>query len=166
VRRTLIAGFMGVVLLTGVLLAPAAGASTDRASTVCRMNAKLTYKPPLEKGENQNAFFKVAVKLHDCTGGVVSSATGQGGAAGELVCTDGQVSGTAALKIGFDWDTGDETAINAFIDFDTSSFPYGEVVFGLFNGERVRAHFHVRPVKGDCSSTPLVRSLLRGRISF
>jgi hypothetical protein len=67
------------------------------------------------------------------------------------VCTYGHVSGTAAVKVAFDWDTGDRTDINAIIaiiDFDESRFTFGKVVFGLYVGESVRARFHVKPVRG------------------
>jgi hypothetical protein len=148
------------------MMAPAAGASTDRPSTKCAMRAGLHFKPGLNGGSNDFAFFKLSVKLNDCVGGGVSSATGRGGAEGSLVCTDGVVSGTASVKVAFDWDTGDRTDINAIIDFDGSKFTFGKVVFGLFHNDPVRAHFNVRPVRGDCATEPLVLSRLLGSISL
>lgn len=165
-RRALLACMVGGMVLGSAALAPAAGASTDHRSTTCAIHATLNFKPGLNEGQNNNQFFSLHIRLSQCAGGGVSSATGKGGAEGELVCEDGVVTGSAALKAAFDWDTGDRSAINAFINFNRSTIRRGKVVFGLFLNESVGAAFSLRPLTGDCSSTPLLRSRLTGTISL
>jgi hypothetical protein len=57
----------------------AAGASTDRPSTRCTIHASLKFRPGLDGGSNEFAFFKLAITISDCVGGGVSFATGANG---------------------------------------------------------------------------------------
>jgi hypothetical protein len=166
VRRALFAGIIGALLLGSLAAAPAAGASSGHPSTTCTMRGTLRYRPALNHGRTDFAFFTIHLTLSDCVGGGVSSATGKGGAEGSLTCRDGVVTGTAPVKAAFDWDTGDRTAINAFINFNRGRLTHGAVVSGLFLDDPVTGSFDVRPIEGDCDSAPLVRSRIVGSIGL
>jgi hypothetical protein len=158
VKRTLTAGFIGAVVLTTMLIAPSAQASTQVHSTRCAMTMTLKYKPALNAGENSNAFAKVMLRVKNCTGGGVKSGHGKGGIEGDLTCTNGVVTGSAIAKGDVNWNTGDRSALNWIFDFDKGQL-HGKVVSGLFLNDAVTVmHFAMQPVNGDCSTTPLVRS--------
>jgi hypothetical protein len=167
VKRTLAVGFVAVALSTMLMTPGAQAAPTGERSTSCSLVAKLKFRPPMEQGLNENAFINLKVKLRGCSGGTVASAEGFGGSIGDLRCDSGQISGRAAAKAELYWDTGDTSALNFFFVFNKSRLR-GQVVDGLFKGERVSARgFSLTPVKGLCEDgNPLVMSKLKGTLKL
>jgi hypothetical protein len=167
-RRTVAALFVGALVLASVLVsAGAQAAPTDgQFSARCSFKGILTFKPPLNQGENDFAFIKLAFKERRCVGANVTSGKGPGGAEGTIQCESGQVTGHVAAKLVINWDTGDRTDLNFFFEFGENTIR-GVVVYGLFKGDDVKSRrFSMTPLKGDCAETPLVRSLIAGTISF
>ena len=79
----------------------------------------------------------------------------------------GKVRGRAAAKAELSWDTGDQSGLNFFFEFNKSRLR-GEVVGGLFMGERVFSRgFSLTPVKGLCEDgNPLLMSKLKGTLKL
>jgi hypothetical protein len=168
VKRTAIFGFISAMAIATVLVAPSAQAATARApSTVCSfvMNAKF-HDGGLVNGENSHAFFTFDVTLSGCAGSKVTSATGTGGSAGDLFCSDGALQGLSSAKMQVFWDTGGNSGINFHFDFTRSRYG-GKILAGHFRGQRVRARdFPFTATKGDCDSSPLVRAQISGNVSL
>ncbi len=166
-KRALAAGFVGAIVLTTMLMTPGAQAAPmGGQSTSCKVVAKLKFRPPLKEGLNQFAFIKLFLKVRDCSGGVVTSADGLGGSEGDIRCHDGVVRGHAAAKGRLDWDTGDQSGLNWFFEFNKSRLR-GKVVAGLFENDRVFGRFTLTPVRGLCEDgNPLEMSKLKGTLKL
>ena len=167
-KRTAIVGFIGAMALSTVLVAPSALAATaSEPSTVCSFVMKAKFHGGgLVNGENRFAFFTFDVTMDGCTGSAVSSATGAGGSAGDLFCSNGALQGLSSAKMQVFWDTGDQSGINFHFDFTRSRYG-GKVLADLFKGERVRAkNFTFTAKEGDCESSPLIRARITGSVSL
>ena len=160
------AGLIGaVVVLTMVLVAPVAQASSRHPSASCRLSAAMTFKPALMQGANTFEFIQFKVRLHGCSGGGVTHARGYAGAAGTLTCDSGALSGRLSAKMQVFWNTGAESGLNGFLNLTRSAL-HGKVLGGLFRGERAHASFTVTPLDGDCASTPLAHAKMTGALSL
>jgi hypothetical protein len=167
VKRSLTVGFVGAVVLTTMLLAPGAEASVNgHHSTSCAFVMRLKFTPGLHQGLNEQAFIRLKVHLRGCSGGKVQEASGWGGSIGDLRCDSGQITGRAAAKAQLDWNTGDTSALNFFFVFQKSRLR-GQVVDGLFKGERIQAKdFSFTPVTGDCGKSPLDVAKVTGKLKL
>jgi hypothetical protein len=167
VKRLLTVGFVAAALLSTMVITPGAQAApTGGQSTSCSVVAKLKYRPPLKAGVNDFAFIKLFLKVRGCSGGLVTSADGFGGSSGTIRCKSGVVRGRVASKARLDWDTGDESGLNWFFEFNKSRLR-GGVVGGLFDGERLFARFSLAPVRGLCEEgNPLLMSKLKGTLKL
>jgi hypothetical protein len=160
--RRLIAGGVAAVLACWLaLLAPVAQASSLSRSVSCSMFVAMKFKPALQEGANSNEFIALKFKLEGCSGGGVTTARGRGGSVGTFRCHDGRLSGSAIAKARIDWNTGDSSGLNFIFRFSRSLFR-GEVVSGEFLNEHVKSTFTLTAVKGDCSSSPMIRAQLHG----
>jgi hypothetical protein len=168
-RRTGAALFIGAMVVATALVAPAGAAQASpakRPSTSCSFVFKVTFDPGLQAGDNPGAFFTWDLKLDGCTGGDVSSATGYGGAKGDLQCHAGALRGRPSAKMQVNWDTGKDSGINFRIDFTRSRYG-GKVLGDYLKGEKVRAkHFTFTPTGGDCAKSPLVSAEITGTVSI
>ena len=166
-KRSLASAFVGAIVLTTLLVAPAAqGASTGIGSTSCSMSIFMKFKPALVHGLNPRAFIKLSPRLGSCTGGAVSYASGYGGAIGDLRCDSGQVFRKATAKAMLFWDTGDTSGLNFWIEFSRSRL-HGVVTDGLFKGEHFETTFSWTALRGDCADSPLIRgAATNGTLEF
>jgi len=119
-KRLLAVGFVATVLLSTLLVAPGAHAAPmGGVSTSCSFSAKLKFRPSLKEGLNRFAFIKIYGNLRGCSGGQVTTGRMVGGSEGDIVCRSGVVSGHAAAKARIDWDTGQQSGLNWFFEFNT-----------------------------------------------
>lgn len=166
-KRALAVGIVAATLLSTMLMTSSAQAApVGGVSTSCSFAAKLKFRPPLEPGLNENAFLNIYGNVRGCSGGKVITGHMVGGSIGELRCDSGVVRGRAAAKARLDWDTGDQSGLNWFFSFSKSRLR-GEVVSGLFEGERMFSRFSLTAVRGLCEEgNPLEMSKLRGTLKL
>jgi hypothetical protein len=166
-KRLLTVGFVAAALLSTMLVTQGARAATmGGVSTSCSFAAKLKFRPPLQEGLNQFAFIKIYGQVRGCSGGQVISGHLVGGSEGDIRCRSGVVRGRAIAKARIDWDTGDQSGLNWIFGFTTSRL-HGEVVAGLFKGDRMFSRFSVTAARGLCQEgSPLEMSKLKGALKL
>jgi hypothetical protein len=165
VKRLFAVGFLAAALLSTMVATPGAQASpAGRVSTSCSFAAKLKFRPSLKEGVNHFAFIKIYGNVRGCSGGQVTSGRMVGGSEGDIRCRDGVVRGPAIAKARIDWDTGAQSGLNWIFGFSKSRL-HGQVVAGLFQGDRMFSRFSLASVRGLCrSGDPLEMSKLKGAL--
>jgi len=157
-----VGSILGAVMLALVIGAPAAQARTDHQSTSCALSSLVKFRPGLVQDHARRVFIRFDFKLTRCEGGGVASATGFGGGVGTLRCT----SGRGIAKAEVDWDTGAKSFLNFTVNLRKESL-YGQVVDGLFKGDRMSATaISVRPIRGDCVTSPLTKAKVTGTLGL
>lgn len=167
-KRLLAVGLVASATFSTMLTAPGAHATPMRGfSTSCSLAAKLKFRPSLKEGMNRFAFIKIYGNLRGCSGDQVITGRMIGGSEGDILCRSGVVKGHAAAKARIDWDTGQQSGLNWFFQFNKSKIR-GKVVSGLFMNDRMFSRdFTLTPVKGLCEGgNPLLMSKLKGTLKL
>lgn len=164
-KRLLTVGFVGAALLSSMLITPGAQAApSGGVSTSCSWVAKMKFRPPLQPGVNENAFINIYGQVRGCSGGQVVTGHLVGGSIGDIACRSGVVKGRAIAKARVDWDTGKQSGLNWIFSFSKSRLR-GEVVSGLFKGDRMVSRFSMTAVRGLCEEgNQLEMSKLKGTL--
>ena len=161
-RRPVVAVVLGALMLSLVSGVPGAQARTEAHSTSCALSSVVKFRPGLVEDHGTQSEIRFGFTLSQCQGGGVTSATGFGGGVGKLRCS----AGRAVAKAEVYWNTGKTSGLNFIMSLTRRSL-HGQVVDGLFKGERMSVtNLSIRPLRGDCVTSPLTKAKVKGTLGL